>query len=127
MALASGVLMLRMSKKFQQQASDLLRLFLLHPVPGALDQMTADHAGAGALLHRLIDAGPLIGAPVLLAGDKARGHVDAAARPGFKFGSKRGRSAAAIPLQSALETGAGIFSAVERKLAIRQPCVASYR
>jgi len=59
--------MLRMPKEFQQQASDLLRLFLLHPVPGALDQMTADHAGAGALLHRLIDARPLIGAPVLLA------------------------------------------------------------
>ena len=36
---------------------------------GAGNQMTAEHAGAGGRLHRLIYAGTLISAPVLFTGD----------------------------------------------------------
>src|SRR6266481_1227135 len=98
-------------------------LLLLHPVAGALDQMTAEHSRAGTLLHRLIDAGTLIGAPILFARNEAGRHLDAAAGKGFKLGRERARGAAAIPLQAALESGALIFRAVESKLAVRQPCV----
>ncbi|MDE2241922.1 MAG: hypothetical protein KGK01_05580 [Bradyrhizobium sp.] len=34
------------SQKMQQQPTDLFRLFLLHPMTGALDQVAADHPGA---------------------------------------------------------------------------------
>src|ERR1700704_724089 len=84
---------------------------------GALDQMTADHLRACACLHRFEYAGTLMCAPILLARDKARGHVDGSARECFEFGGERAGSAAAIPLQSALESGARIFGAVEGKLA----------
>src|ERR1700730_3380398 len=95
--------------ELHQQAVNLLRLLLLHPVAGAVDQVTAEHAGAGRCLHCLIDAGTLICAPVLPARNKARGHVEAAAGIGFEFGSERARGAAAIPLQPALESGAVKF------------------
>src|ERR1035437_2106428 len=71
--------------ELQQQTGKLLRLLLLHPVAGAVDQMTADHAGARGRLHRLEYAGALVSAPVLFARDEAAGHVDAAARTGFEF------------------------------------------
>ena len=82
---------------------------------GAVDQMAAEHAGAGPRLHRLEHAGALIGAPILLARDEAGGHVDGAARNSLHFGGERARRAAAIPLQPALESGAGIFGAVDRR------------
>src|SRR5712671_1433316 len=74
-----------LSQKRDQQPGHFRRSLLLHPMAGAVDEVTAEHAGASASLHRLIDAGALIGAPVLLAGDEAGGHVDAAARPGLQF------------------------------------------
>jgi len=37
--------------KLKQQLRYPLGLFLLHPMPGAVNQMAAEHAGAGALLH----------------------------------------------------------------------------
>src|SRR5450756_1650609 len=87
-------------QEWQQQVDNLLGLFLLHPVAGAIDQVATEHPRAGALLHRLIDAGALIRAPVLLARDETGGHVDMAARPGFELGGERARGAAAIPLLS---------------------------
>jgi hypothetical protein len=38
--------------ELQQQVTDLLRLFLLHPMAGAFDEMTTDHARARDCLHR---------------------------------------------------------------------------
>src|ERR1700682_259551 len=105
-------------RELQQQATDLVRPLLLHPVAGAVDQVSAEHAGAGAGLHGLEYAGALIGAPVLPPRDEAGGHGNAAARIGFKLGGECARGAAAIPLQAALESGAGIFPAVEGKLAV---------
>src|ERR1700704_3495140 len=101
-----------LSQKRDQQPGHFRRSLLLHPMAGAVDEVTAEHAGASAFLHRLIDAGALIGAPVLFAGDEAGGHVDAAAGICFEFGGERARGAAAIPLQPALESGARLFGAV---------------
>ena len=36
-------------------AGDFRGLLLLHPVAGAIDQMTADHVGAGFRLHRFVN------------------------------------------------------------------------
>ena len=57
----------------------MFRLLLLHPMTGTVDQMAAEHAGAGGLLHALEIAGALVGAPVVLASDKELRHVDRAA------------------------------------------------
>jgi hypothetical protein len=38
--------------ELQQQVTDLLRLFLLHPMAGAFDEMTTDHARTRDCLHR---------------------------------------------------------------------------
>src|SRR3954454_12344964 len=62
--------------KSQQQVDNRPGLLLLNPVPGAVDQVAAEHAGADAGLHRLIDAGALIRAPILLARDEAGRDVD---------------------------------------------------
>src|SRR5476651_1050027 len=58
-------------QKLFQQVADFLGLLLLHPVSRALDQMKADHLGAGALLHALRRTRELIGALVAFAGDVA--------------------------------------------------------
>src|ERR1700730_18613418 len=100
-------------QELQQQMTNFLGLLLLPPMAGAADQLTAEHARPRACLHRVKDAGALIRAPVLLARDEARGHVDTAAGICFEFGGECARGAAAIPLQSALESGAGIFRAVD--------------
>ncbi len=42
-----------------------------------------------------------------------------------EFGGERARGAAAIPLQAALESGAGIFGAVEGEFAVGQPWFAA--
>jgi hypothetical protein len=94
---------------------------------GAVDQMSADHVAAGFRLHRLIDAGTLIGAPVLSARDEAGRHVNGSAGPGLQFRGEGTRGAAAIPLQTALESGAAVFAAVERKLAVGQPFIGGDR
>src|SRR6266481_1484476 len=54
-------------QKIDQQLIHPIRLLLLDPMPGAVDQMAAQHPGARALLHSLEIAGPLIGPPVAFA------------------------------------------------------------
>src|SRR5690242_16557563 len=66
-------------QQLEQQFGHSFRLLLLHPMAGAVEQMTAEHAGAGSLLHALEGAGALVSAPIALAGDEHRGHVDRAA------------------------------------------------
>src|ERR1700736_6961447 len=80
----------RLLHEVQQQVTNLLRLLLLHPMPGAFDEMATDHARACGGLHRLEHARTLISAPVLLSRDEAGGHVDCAAGMSLQFG---GRSA----------------------------------
>src|SRR5262245_27823549 len=93
----------RLAQEREQEAADFAGLLLLHPMAGAIDQMAADHLGAGLRLHRLKHAGALIGAPILFAGDEGGGRIDGAAGPGLQLRGERGRRAAAIPLQPALE------------------------
>src|SRR5262245_28497569 len=77
-----------------EQFAHLLGLLLLHPMASAIEQMEADHAGAGLGLHRLDGAGCLIGATVALAADEHRRHVDGAAREGAHLGDALGIGAA---------------------------------
>ncbi len=57
-------------QELEDQFADLLGLLLLHPMPGALDQMCAQHAGARHLLHGLECTGSLIDAPVAFPADE---------------------------------------------------------
>src|SRR5882672_5275191 len=67
-------------QEIDQQLIHPLRLLLLHPMPGAVDKMAAQHPGARALLHPLVVPGALVGSPIAFAGDKDRRHIDAPAR-----------------------------------------------
>src|SRR5207245_4034133 len=69
MALSSLLLKLQ---KLDQQLAHPFRLLLLHPMPGAVDQVTTRHPGARALLHPLEIAGTLVRPPVALSGNKNR-------------------------------------------------------
>ena len=111
-------LRLRIVQELQQQSADFARLFLLHPMSRAIDEMTADHVAAGLRLHRFKDARPLMGSPVLLARDEGGRHIDGAARPNLQFRRERARGAAAIPLQAALESGALVLRAVDAQLVV---------
>src|SRR5262252_5528052 len=66
-------------QKLDQQLAHALRLFLLHPMPGAVDQMTSHHVRARALLHSFEIPGALIGSPVALSGNENGWDVDRAA------------------------------------------------
>src|SRR5215472_11117005 len=68
------------SQKLDQQLAHALRLLLLHPMAGTLDQMTTQHPRAHAVLHPLEIAGALIGPPIAFSGDEHRRHVDGPAR-----------------------------------------------
>src|SRR5689334_2727187 len=79
--LGYGLFPLRGLQELDQQPAHFARLLLLHPVPCAIDEMAPDHVGTDFCLHRLKNAGQLIRATVLLAGDEGRGNVDGAAGP----------------------------------------------
>ena len=85
----------------------LLRLFLLHPVPGPVQQMKAHHVRARAVPHFLHGARGLVDAPVALARDEHRRHIDGAAGEGVHLGDALGVRAAPHPiaLKGAIETG----------------------
>jgi hypothetical protein len=83
--------------------------------------VTAEHARACASLHALEGAGELIGAPVALAGDEQRRHVDGAAGENLELGGENVLGAAAIPLQAALKAGALELAAVYRQFGVGKP------
>src|ERR1700746_2137784 len=66
-----------LAQEIDQQRDDLLRLLLLHPVPGAVEQLAADHTGAD-LLRAFESPRRLVDAPVARAADEDRWHVDRA-------------------------------------------------
>ena len=57
-------------EKLDEQFGRLLRLFLLYPMSGALEQIERDHSGAGSALHGFDRAGGLVGAPIAFAADE---------------------------------------------------------
>src|SRR6516162_5861921 len=109
------------SKKLDQQLAHPLRLLLLHPMAGAIDQMTAQHPGAHALLHPFKIAGTLVGPPIAFSCNEDRGDVDGPAREQLQFSGIDASGAAPVPLQAALEPGTLIFASVDGELALRQP------
>src|SRR5262245_40329734 len=114
----------RSSQELDEELAHLLRLFLLRPMPGAIDKMgTAPLRTDGIGLHFLEDAGVLVGSPVALAGDEARRHVDGAARERALLGEGSGIGAAphAVALQGASETSTGILGGIDADLGLGQP------
>ena len=73
--------------ELKQKPADLGRLLLLDPVARVLNQMNALHMRADVALHAFEHAGRLADAPVGLAGDEARGHVDRAAGKNLQSGT----------------------------------------
>src|SRR5882672_6369569 len=63
-------------QKLDQKLAHVFRLFLLHPVPGTVDQMTAAHLCAGAILHALEIAGALIRSPIAFSRNEHRRTID---------------------------------------------------
>src|ERR1700751_185584 len=92
-------------QKLDQQSTHPVRLLLLHPMAGAIDQMATLHPSALALLHPLEIAGALIGPPIAFSGNEHRGHVNGPAREKLQFGCVGASRPAPVPLQPALEPG----------------------
>src|SRR5215472_14512411 len=63
-------------QKLQQEPAHLLRLLLLHPMAGAVDQMAAEHPRASTLLHSLEVTGALVGSPIAFSRDEERRHIN---------------------------------------------------
>src|SRR5436190_7772817 len=108
-------------QEFEQVTGYLLRLLLLHPVPGALDEVAAGHSRAGALLHALEIARPLIDPPVALSCDKRRADVDRAAREELQLRDVLGTRRATVPVEAALEADPRVLVAVDLELVIGKP------
>src|SRR5712671_1047503 len=108
-------------QKLDQQLAHPFRLFLLHPMPGAVDQMTAEHPRAGAIPHALEIARALIGSPIAFSCNEHGRDIDGAAGKQLKLGIIEALRPGPIPLQSALEAGALVFGAVDGEFALREP------
>ena len=98
-----------------------IRLFLLYPVSGPFDQMTATQVSTGVVLHFFEVAWFLENTPVLSAGDKAAGYVDGLTGKHTEITGIVAASYTAIPLQSALEPGRFVGPAVVRQFVFCQP------
>src|SRR5271163_2583187 len=117
---SSSCLSLPMQKLDQERAHPL-RLLLLHPMAGAIDQMATQHPRTRALLHPLEIAGPLVGPPITFSRNKHRGHVDGPAGEQLQFAVVPALRPAPVPLQSTLKPGPLVLGAVNRELVFRQP------
>src|ERR1700722_18529706 len=112
-----------MPQKRKQQLGRLFRLLLLHPMAGAIDEMKADHVGAGAVPHALRGTGRLIGAPITFACDIHRRYIDGASGEGVHFGHAFwiGTAPHPVALQRAGKFGAAVFGHVHVNFSLGQP------
>src|SRR6516225_8182442 len=108
-------------QKLDHERAHPLRLLLLHPMAGAIDQMATQHSRARALLHPLEIAGPLVGPPIAFSRNEHRGHVDGPAGEQLQFALVSALGPAPVPLQSTLKPVPLVFGAVNRELALREP------
>src|SRR5437764_11011592 len=93
----------RSAEEVDEQGGRVLRLFLLHPVSGAGNQVRAAEVAAAPALHALELAGLLVHAPVARAGYVHRRNIDRLARGrGRELGGVPRVRGAAVPLQPAL-------------------------
>src|SRR5262245_32617805 len=90
-------------QEVDKQPAHLLGLLLLKPVSGAVDKVRAAHLCAGGALHALECPRILEHAPVALATDEQRWHVDRAARVHLQICRKPGPHSP-ITLQAALKS-----------------------
>src|SRR5207237_255868 len=102
-----------------KQSSDGLVLLLLHPVPGAIQEMNSTHLGARLRSHGLDGAGTLIRTPITFSSDEGRRNIDGAAGEQLKLRGGLGISIHAIRVQAALESGPPIFRAVHAQFFLR--------
>src|SRR5579863_258778 len=114
-------LALQLPQEIDQQPGDRLGLFLLHPVTGAVDQVTSPHVRARGSLHSFEIARPLVDPPIALSGDEERRHVDGSARKQLQLRIVTALGPGTVPVEAALEAVALIFGAVDREFAVRQP------
>src|SRR5580700_10188961 len=110
--------------ELQQQTTDFFGLFLLNPMSSAIDEMRAPPLRTGQGLHPLKRARNLIDAPVALAGDETRRHIDGPAGKRLKL-TDIFAGEASIPLQAALKSGPGKFGRVDRQLFVSEPFACS--
>jgi hypothetical protein len=76
-SLESEDLSLRVDK-LQQQTTDFLGLLLLNPISGTIDEMRAAPLSTSRGLHHLKSTGKLVHAPIALARNETRRHIDGA-------------------------------------------------
>src|SRR6185503_9338217 len=117
-----GILLVR-TQELQDQAADLRRLLLLHPMACTGDEVYALHLRARGRLHAFDGARVLIHAPIALAADEHRGHVDGAARERLQLRREASARSDAVSLQPALEPVSAVLLAVHLELAVGQPRV----
>jgi hypothetical protein len=91
-------------------------------VARTVDEVHADHAGAGGLLHPLEGARILVRSPVAAPGDVHGRLIDCPAGEELDLG-RVAAAAAAVALESALEPGAAVLLGVDAQLAVGQPPV----
>jgi hypothetical protein len=106
-------------QKFDEQLAHALGLLLLNPVARALDAMATQHPRARRILHALEAARDLIRPPVTLARDEDRGDVDRPAGEQLKLRVVGARRPAAIPIETALESGPLVLGARALHVEIR--------
>ena len=105
-------------EEVQQQFADPGRLLLLHPVPGAVEQVRAGEASACRVLHTLDSARPLIDAPVTRARDEDRRDVDGPPGEQLQLGLERTAAAGAVPVEAALKPGALVLTGIHCQLRV---------
>src|SRR5688572_32136347 len=97
-------------EKARQPRGHRRRLFLLHPVAGAVDEVDALELRTGAF-HRVEAAGALIDAPVALPRQEQRANIDRPSREQRELSRESWHSSDAIRLQAAREAVAPVFAA----------------
>src|SRR5437870_11292588 len=109
-------------EKIGDERADAIGLFLLHPMPRAVDELdAADHVRARARLHPLECAGILIRAPVGLSGNEHRRLIDRPAREQLKLRRESAARTDTVRLEAALKPGPAVFSAVHAQLIFGKP------
>src|SRR5215831_572488 len=116
----SGSRKLLSSQELQKQVTDFLRLFLLHPMSRAINQIGAPPTSRCRGLHPLKGTWILIDTPIALASNVTSGHIDRTARKHLKFGSVFAASAP-IPLQATLKPRLAKFASVHVQLVLGEP------
>jgi hypothetical protein len=106
-----------------QVFDDGLRLLLLDPMPRAGHQAHVRHACKGPFAHHVQGTGHLICAPVALAGDKHRRHVNCLAREQSQVRDEMRFEAGPVPVEATLKAGAFVFFDVDSYLGVWQPLI----